>query len=223
MKIMLGLPTISGQYDVYVIQSILNQLPYINENHITLECNVIQNTLIHNARNTMAQNAIEKECDYLFFLDSDCVLPNDTLKTLVEHDKDIVAGMYFQKRVPFPPVIYTENKKGTYDVITDYPKDSLIEVDGVGMGVCLIKTSVFKYIPTPFNPIIGKEGEKSINGEDLAFCKRAKEKGFKIYVDTAIQALHQTVRYIDETYYLKSMKILKEKENGNHPTTGGNS
>ena len=90
MKIMLGLPTISGQYDVYVIQSIINQFPFINENHITLECNVIQNTLIHNARNAMAKNAIEKKCDYLFFLDSDCVLPNDTLKKLVEHD--IVTG-----------------------------------------------------------------------------------------------------------------------------------
>jgi len=210
MKVLLGLPTISGQYDIHVIKSILNQLEYITESKSKVECCVIQNTLIHNARQAIAKAAIERECDYLLFIDSDCVIPENSLKTLIGHNKDIVSGMYFHKKPPFAPVIYKENDKGTYDVITDYPKD-LIPVDGIGMGICLIKTSVLKELGGgAFEPIPAQGITPAINGEDLAFCKRAKRAGFEIFVDTSIQAAHQTTRYIDEEYYLKAKERMKE-------------
>jgi hypothetical protein len=220
MKFMFGLPTVSGNYDVLVLNSIINQFPYIIEGHHSVQCNVVHNTLIHNARNKIAKDAVEQECDYLFFIDSDCVLPENALKTLVNHNKDIVAGMYFQKSIPHAPVIYKENSRGTYDNFLDYPVNKLIEVDGIGMGICLIKTSVLKNIERPFDVLGATKDHPCINGEDLAFCKRAKAKGYKIFVDTSLQAKHQTVRYIDEDYYLKALRKLKEMQDGaNHSSS----
>lgn len=221
MKFMIGLPTITGLYDINVIKTIIDQLAFINSGHHAVTCNVVHNTLVHCARNEIAEKAAENGFDYVFFVDSDCVIPPNALERLVAHDKDIVAGMYFRKTHPYAPVVYKENAHGSYDVILDYPKDQLIEVDGIGMGVCLIKTSVFKKIEHPFDALAATDDHPAINGEDLAFCKRAKSAGVKIHVDTGIQALHQTTRYISEEYYLKTMQILKEQNHGNErPTTG---
>jgi glycosyltransferase involved in cell wall biosynthesis len=214
MKFIVGFPSVDNKVNVNVMHSILNQLEFITYEHHAFQCNSVTNTLIHNARNQIALYALENNYDYLFFVDSDCVIPNGTLKRLFEHDKDIVAGMYFQKKQPFLPVIYTQNKKGTFDVITDYPEKTLFEVGGVGMGVCLIKTSVLKKLgKDPFEPFAATPSCPAINGEDLAFCKRAKARGFKIFCDTSIQAAHCTERYITEEYHKRAWaEVLKGEQ-----------
>lgn len=211
MRFLVGLPTTDGKFDSMVIKSILNQLDFITREHHAMQSCIIKSTMIHNARNSIATES--KNYDYLFFIDSDCVLPDGTLERLVRHDKDIVAGMYFHKEPPFWPVIYTRNEKGLFDVIQDYPEKKLIETDGIGMGVCLIKTSVFKKLPEkPFDPYQKDKDSEFINGEDLAFCIRAKESGYKIWVDTGIQAQHQTTRYIDEDYHRAALLKMKQLE-----------
>jgi len=205
MEFLIGLPCVDNRANINVIHSIIDQLPFIVENHHNIQCMTVTNTLIHNARNQIAGEVVKRECDYLFFLDSDCVIPRGTLKRLYLHGRDIAAGIYFQKRYPHLPVIYTQNKKGTFDIITDYPKDTLLEVGGVGMGVCLIKTSVLKKLGAdPFEPFPPTPGCPAINGEDLAFCKRARARGFTIFADTGLQASHCTERFITEEYYKRA-------------------
>ncbi len=216
---MFGLPTVTGWYDIHVTNSILNQHAYIIEGKHQLINRLVHHTLIHEARGQIAASAVENACDYLFFIDSDCVIPPDALKRLVAHDKDIVAGMYFHKTAPFAPVAYKENEKGLYDCVTEYPKDTLIEVDGVGMGCCLVKTDVLKGFTRKgeggglgcyaFEPMAASDGRPGITGEDFAFCRRAQEAGYRIYVDTGVQCKHQTVRYIDEEYWEKAREKLR--------------
>lgn len=227
MKFWVGIPSVNNQVDVNVVGSIINQLPFFIEGHHGIQCQIITHTLIHSARNLIAKSAVENGADYLFFLDSDCVIPMETLKRLVEHDKDIVAGMYFQKSYPFAPTIYKQNQTGTFDVITDYPTNQLIKVGGVGMGCCLIKSSVLKpfmaevHRETPngtvkqiefmgFEPFPQTATCRAIHGEDLAFCKRADEKGFEIYCDTGIKAAHQTEFYVTEKQFKSAWDELEK-------------
>ncbi len=52
------------------------------------------------------QNKYEiKNADYMFWLDSDMVVEGDAILRLMEHDKDIVSGLYFKKR-DLDPVMY---------------------------------------------------------------------------------------------------------------------
>jgi cellulose synthase/poly-beta-1,6-N-acetylglucosamine synthase-like glycosyltransferase len=230
MKFMFGLPSATGWFDTHVVSSVLNQLAFIVEGHHGVVNRLVHHTLIHNARNQIVMSAIEQECDYLFFIDSDCVLPVDALKKLVADDKDIVAGMYFGKVEPFPPIIYTKTEKGLYRHMTNYPKDQLVEADAVGMGCCLIKVDALKNFvfdkeleyeggfkktvkeSYAFEPLPSPDSKFYAMGEDVAFCKRCQDLGYKIYVDTGVQCAHQTVRYIDERYYQAADQRMKAAE-----------
>ena len=49
------------------------------------------------SRNLIAKYAQENKFDYIFWVDSDMILPKNALKRLLSHDKDIVAGTYAYK------------------------------------------------------------------------------------------------------------------------------
>lgn len=228
MQFLFGLPSATGWFDTLVISSILNQLAFIVEGHHGVMNRLVHHTLIHNARNQIVMSAIDAKCDYLFFIDSDCVLPPDALKRLVAHDKDIVSGMYFGKVQPWPPVVYEKTNEGLYRHVREYPKDTLIEVDGMGMGCCLIKVDVLKNFvfdkelkyedghseiareSFAFEPLPSPDSKHYAMGEDLAFCKRCQDLGYKLYVDTGLQCDHQTVRYINEEYFKRAEERMKE-------------
>lgn len=145
---------------------------------------------IQDARNTAVSHALKQDMDYVLFIDDDMVIkPESKLFTsLVTHDKDITVPLFFHRRHPFAPLIFKRviragGKYTTFDNIMDYPK-GLIEVDGAGCGVMLIKTEVFKKIGEPY--FYHSNGF----GEDLYFCNKAISAGFKIYCDTRLEVGH---------------------------------
>lgn len=168
------------------------------------DCQVsfIMNSLIYDARNKFCQQAIEGEFDYIFWLDSDMVFPSYVLQQFMQHDKDIVAGLYFRRAYPFTPVAFSELRRdnGVLKMkdLEEWPKD-LFEVDGVGFGCVLMKTDCL------FD-IAGKEGGVWFTptpdaGEDAAFCLRAKEYGYEIWVDPTVKLGHVGQTVITEGVY----------------------
>jgi GT2 family glycosyltransferase len=80
------------------------------------------------------------------------------------------------------------------DFWLDYPK-GLIEIQGVGMACTLIKRKVLETVQKPyFFP------EPNI-GEDLSFCIRAREAGYKIYCDTNLICGHVGNFVVTEEFY----------------------
>ena len=68
------------------------------------------------------------------------------LKGLLAHDVDIVAPLVFRRHAPYEPVLYYFEERGWHRHMVDYPRKSFFEVGAVGMGCCLVKTSVFKKV-----------------------------------------------------------------------------
>ncbi len=174
------------------------------------ECQVsfIMNSLIYDARNKFCQQAIEGEFDYILWLDSDMVFPSYVLQQFMQHDKDIVAGLYFRRAYPFTPVAFSELRRDNGVLrmkdLEEWPND-LFEVDGVGFGCVLMKTDCL------FD-IAGKEGGVWFTptqdaGEDAAFCLRAKEYGYKIWVDPTVKLGHVGQTVITEGVYRNRRKI----------------
>ena len=135
----------------------------------------------------------KKDYDYIMWIDSDQVFePNDFFK-LLEHDKDIVSGLYLRKPqgdtlndVPIEFACFNENGKRLY---TNEVNGELIKVWSNGMGWMLIKKGVFEKIEYPwFGPIIEGLG---FHGEDVSFQIRAKDVGFDSHVDTSIIVGHE--------------------------------
>lgn len=145
----------------------------------------------HDSRNHAALWAVDNDMDYILWFDDDMVIDKvgkPVFTTLIAHDKDFVAPLFFQRRPPYLPLLFKRNKHidgafTTYDNILDYEK-GLLEVDGVGFGCCLTKVDMFKKIPKPYFLM----GETF--GEDLFFCDKAINAGYKIFCDTTIQIGH---------------------------------
>lgn len=183
------------------------------------------NSLIYDSRNTFVANAIEKGYDRILWLDSDMVFEPDLLERLSNiidshmdrrrvnpYGIEYVTALAFKRRMPTSPVIYKELDYGTDEngiiyanavSYKDYPKDSLFEIAGSGCGAVLMTTHllerVWERFGPPFQPMIQM-------GEDLAFCYRAAQLGYKMYCDSRIKAGHVGQMVYTESIYLNQQK-----------------
>lgn len=129
---------------------------------------------IHYNREEVVDMAIRFECSHLLFVDSDMFFPQDAIKKLIDADKDIVGGRYNKRVVPLQSTVKEDIKE-------------LSEVAFVPTGFLMINMEVFKKLQKPF--FFFEKGDRN-SSEDLWFCERAKEAGFKIWCDPTIQIGH---------------------------------
>jgi hypothetical protein len=125
----------------------------------------------------------------LLFIDCDIMFePMDVSQIESDLEKyDIVTGLYVIKGWEYKPMIY--RKEGEEYVHTDI-KDGIFEVDGCGSGFLAISHRVINHpalAVEPFNLIQCSNGMYS---EDLSFCLRAQQAGFKIHCDSSIKLGH---------------------------------
>jgi len=131
--------------------------------------------------------------DYLFSVDSDIAFAPDTLKKLLAHDLDAVSGLYIQRKPGLHILeVYEHNEHGG---VTNIPYGKikghgLVEIAGCGFGCVLVKAEVFKSIGYPQFKYYSAINHKDTVSEDVDFCRKALDKGFRIWADTTIQCQH---------------------------------
>ena len=148
-------------------------------------------TIVDKARNELVRMALKDNCDYILFIDSDTIIPSGALDTLLAMDVDIASGLYFSKGKPYLPV--ARMKEGDkHCFLEDFEFNQIMEVQGVGMGCCLIKTKIFEGMEFPYFKLEWREkdGIKYQIAEDLYFCDEAVEKGHKIFLNTGVVCEH---------------------------------
>jgi len=172
------------------------------------QCSVsfICGSLIYDARNKLAAQAMEMGADYIMWFDSDMVFEPDTLYKLLEdavtYDAHIVSGLYFRRSAPYTPVAFQDFTIDENDHAhwTDYNGEltGIHKVGGVGFGCVLVDIQVilecFGKYRTCFSPI----GQV---GEDLSFCHRAKELGYDTYLDCDVKCGHVGHLIVTEDLY----------------------
>ena len=111
----------------------------------------------------------------------------------------MLTGMYFRRRPPFTPTLFRELRITNHGTVTaefDEIPDSIFEVQGCGFGCVLMNRSVlwnvFCQNGGMFAPINGV-------GEDLSFCWRARQCGYKIWCDPSIALGHEIRTIITKT------------------------
>lgn len=139
--------------------------------------------------NKIVKLATENLCSHIFFVEHDMVFPADTVKKLLAHDKDIVGAMYNYRTLPKTSTtgFYGKDGKTTFEV----PEvNGLTEVVFVATGCTLIKTDVFLKISKPYFPMEQDQDGNRILTQDVGLCEKAREVGYKIYVDPDIEVGH---------------------------------
>lgn len=156
---------------------------------------------IDQIRNLIADWA--KHYDYLFSVDSDITFKPDTLKRLLKHNRDVVSGLYIQRK-PGQHILelYRDGNNIPYNDIKGL---GLIEVDGCGFGCVLINSNVIRNIEYPHFFYRSAIDHQNTISEDTYFCMKAKNKGFKIWADTNILCEHiGTTKFVVDSNPIKS-------------------
>lgn len=124
-------------------------------------------SLITRARNTLAHLFVEREYDYLMFIDADIGFPPEAVPVLMLADKDIACGVYAKKEVNYEAIRKAAIEGKTKDELPDYAgvfvinpahqetqtnEAGVFEVRHGGTGFMLIKREVFlkmqPHVPT---------------------------------------------------------------------------
>lgn len=164
-------------------------------------------SLIYTSRNDLATMSIQMDADYVLWLDSDMVFDPDVMermfKTLKDNDLDILTGLYFRRVPPYTPVLFDKLEIDWNTKVCDFSEfkeipDKLFEVGGCGFGCVLMKTDVFFDVQSKFGNMFAPEAN---NGEDIAFCCRARECGYKIYCDPSIIFGHVRTSVVNEQFF----------------------
>lgn len=162
---------------------------------VAIECG----SLVYDSRNKLAQRALKADgCEWTLWFDSDMIFEPDTMTKLLAHNEPIVSGLYFRRNPPYTPVAFdkcdTKNREWS-----DLPlPDKTTECGGIGFGCVLVKTDVLFDVAakfgTWFEPMNGF-------GEDLSFCWRARECGYKILLDPSVKCGHVGHIVVTDSFY----------------------
>jgi GT2 family glycosyltransferase len=160
-------------------------------------------TLLSSQRQDLARDAIDAGCTHTLWLDSDMRFPKDALIRLLDRDEPIVCANYAKRRFPTEPIAVRKNfvdedAKKVLRVYTEQDSTGLVEVDYCGMGVMLVKAEVYKKMEFPWFAIPWVPAAEDYIGEDVWFCRRASENGFKTLID---QDLSKEVHHIGTFEY----------------------
>ena len=206
-KILIAIPS-GDDLAAEFVQSLLALRPV---DHV--EIKIQTGSLVYLSREILSAYAINNGFDYVLWLDTDMVFKPDLLEKLIEDDVDMAAGLFFQRRPPCEPAIWKTIECGEgenrFDAkYLDYPEEQLFEIDACGMAAVLVKGEVLRAVHEryhrTFEPISGY-------GEDISFCIRAKNCGFKIWCDSRVKVGHRGHTIVDEKAF-QAFRAFRPKE-----------
>jgi hypothetical protein len=171
-------------------------------------------TLIASQRMELARQALEEKADYLLWLDSDMRFPRETIGHLILRDKPIVAANYATRRMPVKPVAMMDNNGEIGRVYTAPDSEGLQPVDYIGMGVMMVKREVFEKVEAPWFAIPYSTIGNHYIGEDVFFCRKAREAGYEVLVDHDLS--HQVKHIGTFEYSHEGAWAMKEQVDGSN-------
>lgn len=192
VNVVVGIPSF-GMVSTYFLQARQSQqFPLVS----SAVDKVVLNKPIADARNEIVEYALNQGANYIYWLDDDVIPPPDAFLKMYMSGKDIVNGVYWSKSNPPMPLVFRNHLEGPY---LDWHFGDFIEVDAAGNGLTLVKTDVYRTISekiggpwysTDYVSFPNAQQSPSNNTEDLYFYRKARQAGYKVWVDTSIQAYH---------------------------------
>lgn len=118
----------------------------------------IDGQIVGKARNDLVRLSLSSNAEVIWFIDDDIVLPPGAW-SLVDRalELGIVSGLYFNRRPPYTPQIYTKAQESKYQgpntvywPVEKYD-EGLMVVDACGGGCLAIRADVFKKLEIHHN------------------------------------------------------------------------
>ena len=179
MKLAICTPS-RGSVEAGYAKCLANLTGELSRTGVEFEVCMSLGSVVSQLRIDLATIALEKNFDWILWLDSDMHFPHNVFSRMIAHNEPIVAASYSTRYKPQRSVAFIN--KHNYDKRLEH-QHGLHKVWAVGMGCMLTHRSVFESIPEPWFNHQWDNSSKSFLGEDIYFCNSAGEHGFSIYVD----------------------------------------
>jgi hypothetical protein len=169
---------------------------------------ITERVMIDDARNMLAESFLKGSVEWIFWMDSDMVFPEDTLvklfKVAEEKQAKMVSGIYYQRKGMNYPVLWSRGEDlesgtqtglnspraktnkyvGTF-VFPHKDKKQPFKAHAAGFGCVLVHRSILEIMPRPWFKFIKNECS-----EDFYFFVNARELGFDLWVEPTIDLGH---------------------------------
>ena len=215
-------PCYMGQINSAYFHSMLNLFPYAIQNGIPFTVETLPNcSLISLGRSMMLGRALKDDSwTHLLWIDADLRFQPEYIHSMILDDKDIIGGFYPKKGLPIDfassPAPNGEDTEHLFETIY------------VATGFMLVKREViekmfehyreelsFTYqgdldLVHLFHPIIDESTGRLFLTEDYAFCKRARDIGFRCYMSKRFELPHIGVFEFSATNETEILKRYKD-------------
>lgn len=194
-------PAYMGQVTTHYMHSLINFMPYAISMGVQVTFETMPNcSLISLGRNIMQSRAMmDPNWTHLMWIDSDIRFEKENIISMIFEDKPIVGGFYPKKGLPIDmassPMPGGEETEGLYE--TDY----------VATGFMLIKREVIEKMQEAYperkfqyqgidsydlySPFIDEDTPNRMYlTEDYAFCRLARDIGYKSYMSKRFSLTH---------------------------------
>jgi hypothetical protein len=156
------------------VKSLMATVERLNDLNIKWVWGNSQSSIIARARETAYAATQAIDFKHMFWIDSDMIWSPEDFLSLLNSGKDIISGLYV-------------NELGE-KIGNPLPQNYGIQsMNWVPFGFLCISRNVADKLHQPFI----RPGEY---GEDIAFCKNAKDAGFDIWMDCSVKIGHMKVK-----------------------------
>lgn len=129
--------------------------------------------------------------DYVLMVDSDTIIPPDTLELMLDTDVDICLGVCPRKNTKEGETAMVKMTDMSYRDFYHYDElpAEKTEVKGGGFACALIKTTVLTALDYPYFQYVTNE-DCSTFSEDFYFCQHARLYGYQVIMDPRVKCGH---------------------------------
>lgn len=186
MRLLIGIPTLDYVHTEFM-KSLMALIMRLKDDRIPFDVEIISGTLVYFARDNIACKAINDGYTHVLWLDSDMVFNADILDDLSFCGEKFVTGIYHARRRGHQSCIFKSiNIQTGIERFEKYPNQTF-QIAGCGFGCVLTDVEILKAVQEKegscFTPI-------KQYGEDLAFCLRATQLGYKLWCEPSVVCGH---------------------------------
>jgi hypothetical protein len=221
-KLFIGIPAYDGKISIKLAYTLAQLMPKAMSLGVSVQLGHVSGcSIITMARNMLVDQFLQSDCTELLFIDGDVLAQADDILRLMAQggDKDITAGSYPRRskdRKFFMELYFDENNELEFD-------GAMMRINRVGTGFMLIQRHVIEAIAEKSEKYLGQDGIGNVAsvfdfklqdgqfvGEDYSFCDKARDQGFKVWLDVEISLPHVGQEEFTNNFYQEVLTPLME-------------